>query len=116
MELVENKKRSELGGGRVKGSEVAGWKRGKSKLMVCFPQGMASLFCEITVTPSTPCGRSGSECLLASLCASVCSNTCSYRPICASTNVSTNINKVVVDVLVISAFTLEQVEVCLLSF
>lgn len=63
MELVESKKRSEFGGGQVKGSELeremVGWKRRKLKLMVCFPQGMASLSCEISVTPSTPCRLEG---------------------------------------------------------
>lgn len=48
MELVESKKRSECGGGRVKGSEVereiAGRKRGKLKLMVCFPSGHGITF------------------------------------------------------------------------
>lgn len=57
------KRRSEFGWGWVKGTEVEryrempGWKKTELKLPAFLPQGIASVFCEISETPSTPCLR-----------------------------------------------------------
>lgn len=92
--------------------EMVGWKRGKSKLMVWFPLGMASPFCEITVTLSTPRGRARGRTYV-----QVYEVAHALPTVCASTNTYTNSQRVVVNAFfVISAFMLEQFEFCLLSF